>query len=183
MVWASEIRLHEAAHIRQRGCKRKNVQRRICSFRESRAHPIQPLLEDLFEQWIARVNNAKMAMAALKQVLSGKITGRRAGKDDGWNMLYWSCGDQHNMLDSYLASERNIISHIHELAHNEPCRAAAEHSPARFSPLWSRSDRAGIENGDIPMSDDLLLDREMHLIGDEGRRCVNDVANLVALPF
>src|SRR5260370_11774935 len=97
-------------------------------------------------------------------------------------MLYWSCGDQHNMLDSYLASERNIISHIHELAHNETRRAAGEHSLERFSPLWSRSDWADIENGDIPISDDLLLNLDLHLIGENARSSVFTLHNIFLLP-
>src|SRR5258708_29145794 len=43
----------------------------------------------------------------------------------------------HDMFDPHLASERNIASHIRELAHNKTCRAASEHPLERLSPLWS----------------------------------------------
>src|SRR5260221_4319593 len=127
VVCARKIRLYQGTGIRQRGYKWKNSQRSIRSFGESRAHPFQPLLEDLFEQRIARVNDAEMAMAALKQVSSGKVAGGKAGKDDSWNMLHWSGGDQHDIFHPHLARERHIASHIRQLPHNKTSRTSSDH--------------------------------------------------------
>jgi hypothetical protein len=182
MICTGERGLHQEACSAQCGGKWEHVQPGISSSCESRAHPIQSLLEYFFEQWVARVNDAKVAMAALQQVLRGDVAYWPSGKDDGCDMLYRSDRDQHDVFDAHLASERNLIGRIRELTQNETRGAAGKHPPQRFTPSQRRSIRAGIENRSILMSNYLLLKREIQTVGEKTGGCVDDAANLIALP-
>jgi len=71
--------------------------------------PSSPLLEYFFEQWVARVDDAKMAMARSSRCFAAMWPIGHAGKDDGLRYALRSDRDQHDVLDAHLASERNLI--------------------------------------------------------------------------